>query len=145
MRSHRSVAAADGAVEKGKLMPSTAQIIAAVAEYVSLLGKGTGKEIGALYDESAILEDPVGGPVRHGRADITAFYSALDSVTTTAELITARISGNSAAFIMRVVTTLPDQVVTIEPIDVMTFNDDGLITSMRAYWGPADAITTQGD
>ncbi|WP_435832013.1 hypothetical protein [Nocardia rhamnosiphila] len=38
-----------------------------------------------------------------------------------------------------------DQVVTIEPMDVMTFDDDGLITSMRAYWGPADAITTQGE
>lgn len=125
-------------------MPSTSQIAAAVAEYVSLLGKGSGKEIGALYDESATLEDPAGGPVRTGRVDITDFYSALDNVTTTAELITIRISGNSAAFHMRVATTMPDQVVTIEPIDVMTFNDEGLITSMRAYWGPADVTTTPG-
>ncbi|MEV0366824.1 nuclear transport factor 2 family protein [Nocardia fusca] len=125
-------------------MPSTAQITAAVAEYVSLLGTGTGKEIGALYNESATLEDPVGGEIRIGRADITAFYSALDSVTTAAELITVRVTGDSAAFQMRVVTTMPDQVITIEPIDVMTFDDEGLITSMRAYWGPADVATTQG-
>ncbi|WP_280397121.1 nuclear transport factor 2 family protein [Nocardia carnea] len=126
-------------------MPSTAQIAATVAEYVSLLGKGTGKEIGALYDESATLEDPVGGEVRTGRADITTFYSALDNVDTSAELITVRVAGNSAAFHMRVVTTTPDQVVTIEPIDVMTFNDEGLITSTRAYWSPADVITTRGE
>lgn len=109
------------------------------------LGKGTGKEIGALYDESATLEDPVGGEARSGRTDISAFYSALDNVTTTAELITSRVSGNRAALHMRVVTTLPDQVVTIEPIDGMTFNDEGLITSMRAYWSSADVITTRGE
>jgi steroid delta-isomerase len=123
-------------------MPTTAQITAAVAEYVSRVATGTGKEIGALYDESATLEDPVGGEVRIGRADITTFYSALDSVTTTTELITLRVSGDSAVFHMRVVTTMPDRIVTIEPIDVMTFGEDGLITSMRAYWSPDDVTTT---
>lgn len=38
-----------------------------------------------------------------------------------------------------------DQVVAIEPIDVMTFNDEGLITSTRAYWSPADVITARGE
>ncbi|WP_280438143.1 nuclear transport factor 2 family protein [Nocardia carnea] len=123
-------------------MPSPAQISAAVDRYVTLVGTGTAKEIGALYDEAATLEDPVGGEVHIGRAAITAFYSVLDNVTTTAELITIRVSGDEAAFHMRVVTTRPDQIVTIEPIDVMAFNNDGLITSMRAYWGPADITTT---
>ena len=26
----------------------------------------------------------------------------------------------------------------LEPIEVMTFNDSGHITSMKAYWGSAD-------
>lgn len=124
-------------------MPSAAQMTAKVSEYISLLGNGTAKEIGALYGESATLEDPVGGGTRSGRAEITAFYSALDNVSTTAELIAVRVAGNSAAFHMRVVTTTPEQVVTIEPIDVMTFNDEGLITSTRAYWSPADVVTTR--
>lgn len=124
-------------------MPSTDRMTAVVSEYVSLLAKGTAKEIGALYDESATLEDPVGGEIRSGRTEITAFYSALDDVSTTAELLAVRVAGNSAAFHMRVVTTTPEQVVTISPIDVMTFNDEGLITSTRAYWSPADVVTTR--
>lgn len=124
-------------------MPSTARMTAVVSEYVSLLAKGTAKEIGALYDESATLEDPVGGEIRSGRSEITAFYSALDDVSTTAELLAVRVAGNSAAFHMRVVTTTPEQVVTISPIDVMTFNDKGLVTSTRAYWSPADVVTTR--
>lgn len=49
----------------------------------------------------------------------------------------------STTFHMRVVTTTPGQVVTVEPIDVMTFNDEGLITSTRASWSPADVVTTR--
>ncbi|MGW5381205.1 nuclear transport factor 2 family protein [Nocardia sp. NPDC003963] len=125
-------------------MPSTAQITAAVAEYVSRLGSGTAEEIGALYHGTATLEDPVGGDIRIGRDDIITFYSSLDSVARTAELLARRVSGDSAAFHMRVVTTMPDRTVTIEPIDVMTFGDDGLITGMRAYWNPDDVETTRG-
>ncbi|MFI9531776.1 hypothetical protein ACIG56_00910 [Nocardia fusca] len=42
----------------------------------------------------------------------------------------------STTFHMRVVTTTPEQVVTIEPIDVMTCNDEGLITSTRRVLEP---------
>ena len=45
-----------------------------------------------------------------------------------------------AAFHFRVVTPVGDQVYEVEPIDVMTFDEDAKITSMRAFWSPADLI-----
>src|SRR5699024_6668248 len=53
------------------------------------------------------------------------------------ELLTLRIAGDTAAFHFRVTTRHAGGASVIEPIDVMTFDDAGLITSMRAVWGPA--------
>ena len=40
----------------------------------------------------------------------------------------------------RIITRAGDKTSTVTPIDVMTFDDDGLITSMRAYWGESDTV-----
>ncbi|MFD1532708.1 hypothetical protein [Pseudonocardia aurantiaca] len=45
-------------------------------------------------------------------------------------------AGANAAFRFRVRTHLPDQVVEIEPIEVMTFDAKARIT--RAFWSPSD-------
>ncbi len=124
-------------------MPSANEIIASVHEYIRRLGTAASADIAALYAEDATVEDPVGGKIRRGREEISAFYSALDPVDTSAELLRMRASGDQAAFHMRVVTTTPDQVITIEPIDVMTFDEQGLITAMRAFWGPQDVTVAE--
>ncbi|MGK8507121.1 nuclear transport factor 2 family protein [Nocardia asiatica] len=123
-------------------MSSVEQITAVVREYVSRLTTGASTEIAALYAEDATVEDPVGGEVRRGRDAITAFYGPLDAVDNSAELLVIRVSGASAAFHMRVTTTTHDQVIIVEPIDVMTFDADGHITSMRAFYNPADIVST---
>ncbi|MFI9411330.1 nuclear transport factor 2 family protein [Nocardia gamkensis] len=122
-------------------MLSIEQITATVTEYTSRISTGTSAEIAALYAEDATVEDPVGGEVRAGREAIAAFYSGIDGVDTTMELLTLRVSGNTAGFHFRVTTTLPDRVIIVEPIDVMTFDEQGQITSMRAIWNPADVVT----
>ncbi|NIH80792.1 nuclear transport factor 2 family protein [Amycolatopsis viridis] len=116
------------------------QLTDAVAEYVRRLEAGTASDIAALYADNATLEDPAGSEVRTGRAAITAFYRELDGLDVTAELLTVRASGDTAAFHMRVVTTAGGFITSIEPIDVMTFGADGLITSMRAIWSPGDIV-----
>ncbi|MEU2176965.1 nuclear transport factor 2 family protein [Nocardia sp. NPDC019219] len=121
-------------------MSSVEQITAVVREYVSRLSTGTSADIAALYADDATVEDPVGGEVRRGRDAIAAFYGPLDSVDNSAELLVIRASDTWAAFHMRVTTTTPDQVITVEPIDVMTFDTDGRITSMRAFWSPGDFV-----
>jgi steroid delta-isomerase len=114
----------------------TADVIrTAVTNYLDAVSSGPSSTIAALYAEDATLEDPVGGEVRVGREAIEAFYGALDCKT---ELLTIRVSGNNAAFHFRVVTEIGGKAYAIEPIDVMTFDDRGAITSMRAYWSPTD-------
>lgn len=124
-------------------MPSVEQIMATVTEYASRLTTGTSADIAALYAEDATVEDPVGGEVRRGRAAIAAFYSPLDAVDNRAELLAVRASGNAVAFHMRVTTTTPDQMIVVEPIDVMTFDEQGLITGMRAFWSPGDVVVDE--
>lgn len=114
------------------------KITGAVAEYARRLEAGNADDIAALYAEDATVEDPAGTAVRKGREAIAAFYRELDGLGISAEVLTVRAAGDNAAFHLRVVTTTDEFVSTIEPIDVMTFGPDGLITSMRAIWGPGD-------
>lgn len=45
----------------------------------------------------------------------------------------------AASDVPRVVTETGSRTTTIEPIDVMTFDEDARITGMRAFWSPEDA------
>ncbi|WP_168698258.1 nuclear transport factor 2 family protein [Gordonia paraffinivorans] len=124
---------------------SGTDIQALVTGYLTAISTGRSADIAARYAPDARLEDPVGSEPRVGREQIEEFYRGLDGVDTSAELITLRTAGSEAAFHFRVTTSLPDRTIVIEPIDVMTFDEDGLITSMRAFWSPADVAVTQGD
>ncbi|WP_368655912.1 hypothetical protein [Rhodococcus sp. 1168] len=53
-------------------------------------------------------------------------------------LLTVRVAGHCAAFHFRVVTETGDQTITIEPIYIMTFDDQARITSIRAFWSEDD-------
>ncbi|WP_280396967.1 nuclear transport factor 2 family protein [Nocardia carnea] len=119
-------------------MPEPDRIHAAVRRYLDTVATGTAAEIAALYHEDATLEDPAGSTPHTGRAAIEKFYSALESARRSTELRSVRVSGNSAAFLFVVRTETADGTVTVEPIDVMTFDEDARITTMRAYWSAAD-------
>ena len=119
----------------------TEQIEATVRRYLAAVGSGTAAEIAACYSPEATLEDPVGSEPRRGREAIAEFFGPLEASRRSTELLTLRIGGGEAAFRFRVRTELPDGAAESEPIDVMTFDADGLITSMRAFWSEADVRT----
>ncbi len=111
---------------------------ALVKRYLDTCASGTAEDVAALYAEDATLEDPVGGGEMHiGRHAIAGFYKILESGEITTELLTFRAGGHEAAFVFAV--TIGGSM-RIEPIEVMSFNSDGLIMSMKAYWG-AENIT----
>lgn len=118
--------------------PTADVIRSKVDAYLDALHSGSSATIAALYSDDATLEDPVGSESKVGREAIVAHYSALEGTRQTAELLTLKISGASAAFHFRVSTPMGNAVYEVEPIDVMTFDDEGRITSMRAFWSPAD-------
>ncbi|MEV4380078.1 nuclear transport factor 2 family protein [Streptosporangium sp. NPDC049644] len=122
---------------------STRKINDAVVRYLDAVANGTADDIASCYAEDGTLEDPVGSEPRRGRAAIREFYSALEGARRDTELLTVRIAGDSAAFHFRVRTELGDRTFDIEPIDVMTFDEDQRITGMRAYWSGDDMREAQ--
>lgn len=106
-----------------------------VQRYLDTVGAGNAENVAALYAEDATLEDPVGGGEVHiGRHAIAGFYKGMEGdhdITT--ELLMFRAGGHEAAFVFAINV---GGAMRIEPIEVMTFDGAGLITSMKAYWGP---------
>ncbi len=120
-------------------MPASPEKIREVIEqYVATVAGGTTDEVLALFADGATVEDPVGTEVRSTREAIREFYSGLEGLEQVGRVITARIAGGEAAFLFEFDTKAGDKTYTLAPIDVMTFDDEGRITSMKAYWGDAD-------
>ncbi len=121
---------------------SNEKIREVVEAYVDLVSQGTADQVLALYADDATVEDPVGTDVRRGKDAIREFYAPLESMEQEGRLVTARIAGGQAAFQFELATKAGDQTYTLSPIDVMTFDDDGKITSMKAYWGESDMVVS---
>lgn len=120
-------------------MPSVEHITQTVNRYLELVANGSPDGIAELYAEDATVEDPVGGEVHIGRQAIRRFYgAAVGNVKAETELVTLRVAGYEAAFAFSLTLDFGDKAVRIEPIDVMVFDDDGKIASMKAYWSPGD-------
>jgi steroid Delta-isomerase len=105
-----------------------------VNRYIELLGSGSADELAALYAPDATVEDPVGSGVRRGRDAIRELYSRIEKQDRTVELLSVHINGNEAAFLARLTVITGDIRTRIDGIDVMTFDDEARITSMRAFW-----------
>ena len=120
-------------------MVSAEVITAAVNRYLELVASGTADEIAELYADDATVEDPVGGEVHIGRPAIHAFYKNVEGAKRATELHQLRVAGHEAAFFFAITVDAGGHKVRIEPIDVMVFNSEGKITSMKAYWTFADA------
>jgi steroid delta-isomerase len=121
-------------------MPSREQIADTVNRYISLVAKGSAEDIAELYADDATVEDPVGGEVHIGRQAIRGFYAAVESAERECELVTLRVAGNEAAFQFRLTVKAGNGGMVIEPIDVMVFDEDCMVSAMKAYWS-ADNVT----
>jgi steroid Delta-isomerase len=103
--------------------------------YAEGVTRGDCEAILALYADDATVEDPVGSEPRRGREEILQLYrDAAGKVRLELEG-RVRVAANCAAAPMIARPTGMAGIV-VEIVDVMTFDDDGLITSMRAYWSP---------
>ncbi|WP_166136934.1 nuclear transport factor 2 family protein [Nocardioides ochotonae] len=114
------------------------RIRAVVEQYVELIGRGDADEIAGLYADGASLEDPVGREPLTGREQIRKFYANLAGADISTRLFEVRICGNEAVFHFEVATRAGDASYTVAPIDLMSFDEQGRITSMRAFWSQTD-------
>ncbi|RNL62549.1 steroid delta-isomerase [Nocardioides marmoriginsengisoli] len=120
-------------------MPITnEQAEANVRRYLELVATGTAAEIVALYAPDGVLEDPVGSEPLVGREAIQGFYATLEPMKVTTELLAIRASGGEAAFHFHIETDTGAGVAVLDPMEMMAFDEDGLIRSMRAWWNDGD-------
>jgi steroid delta-isomerase len=115
---------------------------ATVEQYLSLVATGTAEQITALYAEGATLEDPVGAEPLVGLDAVLAFYKVIEPIERRTELMSFKAAGDTAVFQFRIVTVFGDTSIQIEPVDIMVFDEDGKVTSMRAVWAQDEMVTT---
>ena len=124
-------------------MPTPEEIRSAVHSYVEMMCKSDIDGILALYADDATAEDPVGGEVQKGVEALRNFY------TLTAPALQVElngpicVAGRECAFLLLAELTMGDAKQYLDATDVFTFNDEGKITSMRAYWNPAELRPTR--
>jgi steroid delta-isomerase len=119
-------------------MVSAEEITRVVHRYLDLVANGTADEIADLYADDATVQDPVGGEAHIGRHAIRGFYKNIESAQRATELLTLRVAGHEAAFMFAITVGSGEHRIRIEPIDVMVFDGEGKISSMKAYWSPSD-------
>ena len=119
--------------------PDASKMVAAVHAYVEGFAKGDPAIIAALFAENATVEDPIGSPIRRGRAAIHAFYT--ESMQTGAKLTLQgpiRVGADHAAFAFSVNLHFGSSDKHVDVIDTFRFNDDNEVVEMRAFWGPGN-------
>ncbi|ASW89578.1 MULTISPECIES: nuclear transport factor 2 family protein [Mycobacterium] len=119
-------------------MPSPEAITETVNRYLALVATGTADDIVTLYAADATIEDPIGADIRRGHDAIRGFYAGFQDAKKDTELAELRVSGSEAAFLWHLTLDAGDSRTRISPISTMSFDADAKITSMRAFWSPAD-------
>jgi steroid delta-isomerase len=92
-----------------------------------------------MFADDAWIEDPVGTPKRHGREAIGSFWDEAHTVPDKVALVPLGITtvvGDEGIFTMQAQATLGEQVFGIDIINLMSFDDAGRITTMRAFFDP---------
>lgn len=116
-----------------------AHIAATLQAYVDAVSGDDVEQVVQLFAVDAVVEDPVGSDAHTGHEALRVFYQmAVDSVQHMELEGRVRARGKWGAAAMRAYPKGVDLV--IETLDVMEFNDDGLITRMTAFWGDDNMV-----
>ena len=119
-------------------MPTANEIRQIVLSYVDMMCSSDVEGIMALYADDATAEDPVGGDVQQGSEAIRNFYSMTAPLLQVELTGPICVAGNECAFPLLAQLTMGEDISYLDATDVLTFNDDGKISRMRAYWNPEE-------
>ena len=127
-------------------MATPEQIRATVDSYVDAYAKNDKAAFLALWAPEGILEDPVGTPVHVGVDALGAFWDGARELANRIVLKPENVvvAGGEAAMVFEINAHIGDGGLTMQAVDVMKFDDDGRLTSVRAYWDMANATPLEG-
>lgn len=119
----------------------------AVNAYTAAHSAGDIDAIAALFSADAVVADPVDQPAHRGRDAVRAFFAGAHELAESMDLHATgpmRAVGSWVAVPLEAITTIGDMRLKIDIIDVFTFDDDGLIADMKAYWTASDIRPYEG-
>ncbi|MDP6978050.1 MAG: nuclear transport factor 2 family protein [Myxococcota bacterium] len=119
-------------------MPTSSEIRETIHTYIKMMCDSDIDGIVSLFAEDATAEDPVGGAVQEGIEAIGKFYGMTAPALQVELKGPICVAGNNAAFLLLAQLTMGGNVQYLDATDVMIFNDEGQITSMRAFWDPSE-------
>ncbi len=120
---------------------SAEQINATIDRYIAAFSSADKDGYLGVFAPGATVEDPVGSDVCTGATEIAAFWDGVRGLTPDITLVKTgvpRIAGGEAAWSLRAIAAMGDAKMAVDIIDVMAFDDDGRVTSLRAYWDMAE-------
>lgn len=115
-------------------------IHATIDRYLAAFGAADRGAYLGCFADGAWIEDPVGSPRREGLDAIAGFWDETHSLPDSLELrpLGLRVViGSEAAFTFQARPNLGGETYSLDIIDHMTFDDEGKITTMRAFFDPA--------
>ena len=106
--------------------------------YAAAVSAGDKEAILAFYAPDGSCQVPVGGPVHQGIDAVRAFYEGNELAEALVLTGPVRVAGNEAAVPMVAQVCFDGVDYELDVVDVAVFNDDGLLTLLRAYYSLDD-------
>ena len=115
------------------------RIAQTVQAYVDRVAGGTAEEIVDLYADGATVEDPIGSPIKTSRSELVEFYGVIAGMDSREAVLNwSKVAGDTAVFGFTLVTGTGGMKFEVSPVDIMVFDENAKIVSMRAVWEPSD-------
>lgn len=88
------------------------------------------------FSPDAIQEDPVGDPIRRGHREIGEFWDRAMAQYESIEIVPREVFviGQEAAMVWTINGVTEEGAVSFDGVDVLHFDDSGLISHVRAFW-----------
>jgi steroid delta-isomerase len=121
-------------------LPTQEQMIKEMHSYIDRINGNLHEGTQNLFAENFTLEDPVGTKILSIAKEYHADFMEEKGVKFTpikAELVSpvSTTYSNQATMAFKLYMRVGEQDITIDIIDVMTFNEAGKIVEVKAYWG----------
>ena len=108
--------------------------------YVDAMNDGDLERVLSLFAPDAEVEDPVGAPIMERNGFAEFYRRGIEMKARLTPVAPPRGShGNAAALAFTVRMESEGRMVSINSVDVATFDESGKIRTMKGYWGPEDA------
>ena len=111
-------------------------LVSVCDRYVELVSAGDTDAVLDRYADDCWIEDPIGSELKRGKDALREFYDGIKDLGVTPVLTRVGpvcVCGGEAAFQFRIDVDLGESQLAMVSTDVMTFDDDGRITGMRAF------------